>query len=357
MPAEGASCRITSRLKSCRRSWGSSARSDPGLPPGRRPDLPGKIDKFLFQAQLQAIGAAPVKHELGQARLTSCRRLRASRAALPRPSPPAPCAPSPRRRSSSVRPSGRSPARPRPPPAPRSAARRASPQQRAEILAVLARQLLPGANSPTRLSTSCRARSSSALLDRRVVGGLVDLGLRVDVLGDIQRLEHSASPFGRIRQSFSLPASTNRPIRADCSSFSTFTAVRTAAGLPAPWPHQEVRAVEVDRVDLAERKRTARCRSSATCSAARSPPGRRRRRSRTGPSRPPQRGRSRPGHLPLVHRHQRRFLIGVLHSSCSCRNEMSDARADGFVAGASPTGIVTRLKLIDPFPGRAHGAN
>ena len=28
---------------------------------------------------------------------------------------------------------------------------------------------------------------------------------------------------------------------------------------------------------------------------------------------------------------------------------MSDARADGFVAGASPTGIVTRLKLIDPF--------
>src|SRR6476659_2709414 len=47
--------------------------------------------------------------------------------------------------------------------------------------------------------------------------------------------------------------------------------------------------------------------------------------------------------------HQRRFLIGVLHSSCSCRNEMADARADGFVAGASPTGIVTRLKLIEPF--------
>src|SRR5436190_8607511 len=47
--------------------------------------------------------------------------------------------------------------------------------------------------------------------------------------------------------------------------------------------------------------------------------------------------------------HQRRFLIGVLHSSWSCRKEMSDARADGFVAGARPTGIVTRLKLIDPF--------
>src|SRR6476646_11528800 len=47
--------------------------------------------------------------------------------------------------------------------------------------------------------------------------------------------------------------------------------------------------------------------------------------------------------------HHFRFLIGVLHSSCSCRNEMSDARADGFVAGASPTGIVTRLKLIEPF--------
>src|SRR4029079_9681870 len=47
--------------------------------------------------------------------------------------------------------------------------------------------------------------------------------------------------------------------------------------------------------------------------------------------------------------HQRRFLIGVLHSSCSCRNETSEARADGFVGGASPPGIVTRLKLIAPF--------
>ena len=47
--------------------------------------------------------------------------------------------------------------------------------------------------------------------------------------------------------------------------------------------------------------------------------------------------------------HQRRFLIGVLHSACSWRKETSEARADGFVAGASPTGIVTRLKLIEPF--------
>src|SRR5262249_2994294 len=43
------------------------------------------------------------------------------------------------------------------------------------------------------------------------------------------------------------------------------------------------------------------------------------------------------------------FLMGVLHSSWSCLNETSDARADGFVAGGSPTGIATRLKLIDPF--------
>jgi hypothetical protein len=42
-------------------------------------------------------------------------------------------------------------------------------------------------------------------------------------------------------------------------------------------------------------------------------------------------------------------LIGVLHSTCSWRKETSDARAAGFVAGARPTGIVTRLKLIDPF--------
>src|SRR4029077_2631886 len=47
--------------------------------------------------------------------------------------------------------------------------------------------------------------------------------------------------------------------------------------------------------------------------------------------------------------HQRRFLIGVLHSAWSWRKDTSEARADGFVAGASPTGVVTRLKLIEPF--------
>src|SRR4051794_36989090 len=47
--------------------------------------------------------------------------------------------------------------------------------------------------------------------------------------------------------------------------------------------------------------------------------------------------------------HHRFCLIGVPHSRWSCRNETSDWRAAGFVAGASPTGVFTRPKLIEPF--------
>ena len=47
--------------------------------------------------------------------------------------------------------------------------------------------------------------------------------------------------------------------------------------------------------------------------------------------------------------HQRFCLIGVMHSRCSCRKETSDWRAAGFVASASPTGMLTRPKLIEPF--------
>ena len=47
--------------------------------------------------------------------------------------------------------------------------------------------------------------------------------------------------------------------------------------------------------------------------------------------------------------HQRFCLIGVRHSRCSSRNETSDWRAAGFVAGASPTGMLTSPKLSDPF--------
>src|SRR5262249_40324172 len=47
--------------------------------------------------------------------------------------------------------------------------------------------------------------------------------------------------------------------------------------------------------------------------------------------------------------HQRFCLIGVRHSRCSVRKETSDCRAAGFVASASPTGMLTRPKLMDPF--------
>src|SRR5881396_2874491 len=47
--------------------------------------------------------------------------------------------------------------------------------------------------------------------------------------------------------------------------------------------------------------------------------------------------------------HHRFCLIGVRHSRCSIRNETSDCRAAGAVAGASPIGMLTRPKLIEPF--------
>src|SRR5881394_3570778 len=47
--------------------------------------------------------------------------------------------------------------------------------------------------------------------------------------------------------------------------------------------------------------------------------------------------------------HQRFCLIGDPHSRWSMRNETSDWRAAGFVAGARPTGMFTRPKLTEPF--------
>src|SRR5437016_10875217 len=47
--------------------------------------------------------------------------------------------------------------------------------------------------------------------------------------------------------------------------------------------------------------------------------------------------------------HQRLLRIGVLHSLWSVRKLTSDCRAFGAVARASPTGMLTRPKLIDPF--------
>ena len=47
--------------------------------------------------------------------------------------------------------------------------------------------------------------------------------------------------------------------------------------------------------------------------------------------------------------HQRFCLIGVRHSRWSSRNDTSDWRAAGFVAGARPTGMLTSPKVSDPF--------
>jgi hypothetical protein len=63
----------------------------------------------------------------------------------------------------------------------------------------------------------------------------------------------SASPIGRIRQSFSFPASTKRPSAATSAVLHRLEQehVRTALRL-GPGRDEEVCAVEVDRVDLLE---------------------------------------------------------------------------------------------------------
>ena len=98
---------------------------------------------------------------------------------------------------------------------------------------------------------------------------LVDLGLRVDVLGDEQRLERErvALRAGSGRAS-PCPQSTNRPIAPIpvVLEHASAAARRGGAGRGSR-RHEEVRAVEVDGVDLLERHEALDVDRARTCSA------------------------------------------------------------------------------------------
>src|SRR5580765_1714385 len=160
----------------------------------------------------------------------------------------------------------------------------------------------------------------------------------------------SPRPRVRTRQSDSRPERTKRPIAP--TDDSSIASSRSLYGLrcagAAPGTRKYVRSIHTGSTSASGTKRSmsivreSSCRSSASRSAsstttnwpfATSQPLT----SSSGPT-----SRSCFGH-------QRFCLIGVRHSRWSRRNETSDCRAAGFVAGASPTGMLTSPKLTEPF--------
>ena len=178
---------------------------------------------------------------------------------------------------------GRAPAR-------RSAGRRASPRARLRrswrySLVSCSARLELADEAARRAAARGRARPSST---RRLLGRLVDLGLRVDVLGDEQRLEHERVALRPDQAELLLAGEHEAADRADLLLLQHLPEqhVRAARGRRRRGD-EEVGAVEVDRVDLAERDEPLDVDRARRVLRARSPRGRRPRRSRTGPSPPP----------------------------------------------------------------------
>ena len=163
----------------------------------------------------------------------------------------------------------------------------------------------------------------------------------------------SASPCGRIEAERSrCPRSTNRPIAAIAGLLHRArAAARTAGAAPArARRHEEVRAVEVDRVDLVERHEPLDLdRARVVCALDRLEIlvlDDHELALRDLPALDDLVGAD----LALVHRApalllDRRPALAVQRAGTTT----SDCRAAGFVAGARPTGMLTRPKLIDPF--------
>ena len=240
-------------------------------------------------------------------------------------------------------------------PASRSRAPRASPRAARAALAVLALQLVRIERRRERRDDLLR-ELELRLLDLGAGDRLVDLGVVLHVLVDEERLERERVAH-RADQAELLLARRGRSGRARRRPppSSPRAAARTAAARLGARGHEVVRAVEVDRVDVARAGRSGRSRSSgdvSCCSIASSSA------SSTMTNWPFATSQPRTSSSDSTSRsctgHQRFCLIGVPHSRCSIRNDTSDWRAAGFVAGASPTGMFTRPKLIDAVPGCPH---
>ena len=153
---------------------------------------------------------------------------------------------------------------------------------------------LGGSNSPCKPADQLLGERELLLLHLRRRDRLVDLGLALHVLGDVERLERERVAL-RPDQAELLLAGEHERADADDAGLAhrlEQQRVRPALRLGAGG-HEVVGAVEVDRVDLVGARRSGRSRSRVTCRAARAPRAPRPRPGRTGPSRPPSRERAR----------------------------------------------------------------
>ena len=236
-------------------------------------------------------------------------------------------------------------------PALRSRAPRASPRAGPGAEPGSRCEARPGSKSPSSPAMICCASASSSALHAGRRDRLVDLLLAPDVLGEEQRLERERVALRADEAELLLAGEHERPEPDDVRlAHRLAAAARTAAAAPRCRPGRGSRcgrsrsgstspagtkrliSIDARRVEL----------SSASSSA-----------SSTGTNWPfatsqPRTISSGESSISWTG-HQRFCLIGVRHSRCSILNWTSDWRADDAVAGASPTGMLTRPKLIDPF--------
>ena len=350
------------------------------------PIYQGKIDKTLFQAQLQALGAAagaliaaqdrnphgadsdraktPKGPLRGQASARTLPRRELARGGLLRRR----CAasswlcrllapPSPPRRCAGAPPSGRSSGAS----ASGSGAAISSPASFASSSARRSRRYSlcssDGSKSPERLAITCWASVELRLLDRRLVDRLLDLRLRVHVRGDEERLERERVALRRgsgraSRGPLDEPAHRGHARSRASRSAAARTAAARAARLRG---NEEVGAVEEDRIDLAPRRRSARSRSSASRRASSAP---RAPSSSTSTNWPfatsqPLTISSGPSSRSCTG-HQRFCLIGVPHSRCSMpEGDVRRARG-GLRRRSEAHGDRDESEADRAVPGRAH---
>ena len=258
----------------------------------------------------------------------------------------APRGPAPRRRSGGAPPSGRSPASRRPARARRSPGRQASPRASARGRGGTRSRSPPAPTRPTRLAITWP--------------GELQLGLAH--LGRRRRPPRSPPSSGRPRRRRASRARARRPGRGSGRG-SPCPRARTSRPRPCPTPPS--RAAGGRTGGAAPRRRPAR---GSTCGRRRR--DRRPRAGRSGGSRSTgsawsatasRSDSSTSTYWPFANSqpltsssastsrswtgHQRFCLIGVPHSRWRVRNDTSCR----WVASASPMGMLTRPKLMDPF--------
>ena len=160
-------------------------------------------------------------------------------------------------------------------------------EQRPQVAAVLARQLV-GSKSAARPCDDLACKLELGLLHLGLLHGLVDLGLRVDVLDEVERLEHETLAPRAHEAERLAPGADETADRRDAGLLHRLEQQLVRAALRrCRAGDEEVGAVDPDRIDVLERDEALdvdRARVVVRARGPRAPPPRRR---RTGPSRPP----------------------------------------------------------------------